>query len=390
MQSNKGRTLTNGVQKTGSQMKVGIVTFHYAYNHGAVLQCLALYRTVQRMGFDVDVINYVPPDFFKYENSLLRGWGIKRGLLFKNIPKKIIKARYGKAMRRAFDQFRAKYLSFSPFFQRPDGIEEIVKIYDFLIAGSDQVWRFSADGIRFLSVGKSFKGKKISYAPCCGFSDQPHRFFPMIKQWISEFDALSVRNAFSQKLICEVSGRDAEIVADPTLLIDLSDVACRPEKLKVENYILMYMLSDEIQGGHQIVLDSIRNRFGTLPVVAVVSSAHKPQRFPWADQVLYDAGPSEWLYLIRNATFVYTDSFHGALFSIQSDRPFLAYYTEKDRAPRLLDLAVRYELEGFIAGDAEEASEKIQHGSFSFESVNQKIDQHVAESIDYLLRALAL
>ncbi|MBC8394254.1 MAG: polysaccharide pyruvyl transferase family protein, partial [Deltaproteobacteria bacterium] len=347
-------------------MKAGIFTFHYAYNYGAVLQCMALYRTLQRMGVDVDVINYVPPQFAEYEHSLLRGWGVKKGLLLKNTPKKIIQARYGKAMRRVFDQFRAEQIGFSSFCQTPDEIAEVVKAYDLLITGSDQVWHFAQKPPFFLEWGVPFAGKKISYAPCCGSLDQPEDRKALAGRWISDFDFISVRNTFSRELVKEVSGRDAEIVADPTLLVDLSDLARRPVELKHEKYILMYMLGDEIQGGHQKVLNSIKERFGKLPVVAVVSSAHRPRRFPWADQVLYTAGPAEWLYLVSHAEFVYTDSFHGALFSIKAEVPFCVYYREAARAPRLLDLAERYQLNEFVAADASQAIDGIQNNPYNF------------------------
>ncbi len=369
-------------------MKIGIFTFQYAYNHGAVLQCMALFRTLEQMGFDVDVINYVPLEFGKYEHSLLRGWGIKKGLLFKNLPKKLIKARYGKAMRGVFDRFRAEKLSFSPLCQTPDEIAQVVPVYDVLVTGSDQVWHFAQKSPFFLEWGKEFSGKKISYAPCCGSLDQPAERKEQVGAWMADFDSISVRNNFSRDLVKEVSGRDPVVVADPTLLVDLDDLSCRPTELHHEKYILMYMLGEEIQGGHQKVLDSIRKRFGHLPIVAVVSSAHKPQRFPWAAQVLYSAGPAEWLYLVGNATFLYTDSFHGALFAIKSHLPFCVYYIEAARAPRLLDLAGRYRLTEFVAENAEQAATGVEKNCYGYEEVDQYIHQHVAESLAYLKKAL--
>nr|MBC8378501.1 polysaccharide pyruvyl transferase family protein [Planctomycetota bacterium] len=335
-------------------MKAGIFTFQYAYNYGAVLQCLALYRTIQNLGVDVDVVRYVPEGFGD-DLPLWRGWGIKQGQFLRNIPKKWIAARHGSGMKRAFDDFREKHLTFSPACTSPSEIAAAVSGYDALITGSDQVWHFAQKPPFFLEWGTPFAGKKISYAPCCGHKEQPEERKALVGKWIAGFDFISVRNAFSKELVKEVSGRDAEIVADPTLLVDLSDLAVRPKELKPDKYILMYMLGDEIQGGHQGVLNSIRERFGPLSIVAVVSSAHKPQRFPWADQVLYTAGPAEWLYLISHAEFVYTDSFHGALFSIKAEVPFCVYYREAGRAPRLLDLAERYQLNEFVATNASQA-----------------------------------
>ena len=336
----------------------------------------------------MDVINYVPLDFAMYELSLLHGWGIKRGLFFKKLPNKIIQARYGKAMRKIFDMFKANNLSFSAFCQTPDKIEAAVLPYDALVTGSDQVWHFSRPSPFFLEGGRPFKGRKISYAPCCGTPVQQQEKRALIGGWIADFDHISVRNEFSKELVNSISGREAEVVADPTLLVDLSDLEKRPRELTFDSYVLMYMLGEEIQGGHEQVLSSIKDRFGPLPVVAVVSSTHKPQRFPWADQVLYTAGPAEWLYLNSHAEFVYTDSFHGALFAVKNERPFCVYYIEKARAPRLLDLADQYNLSDFIAANARQAVKGIKRNRYDFYEQKAMIRAHSIHSLSFLKESI--
>jgi len=371
-------------------MKVGIFTFHYAYNYGAVSQCMALYRTLQRMGVDVDVVNYLPSAFVKYEQSLLRGWGVKKGMLFKNIPKKIIQARYGKAMRRAFDEFREKNLTFSSLCSSPTEIAEAVPDYDALITGSDQVWNFAREAPFFLEWGTPCGGKRISYAPCCGRVEQPQEMVPSIKKWLDQFDAISVRNDFSKKLIEGLIGRTVSVVADPTLLVDLNDVQKKVE-LPCSDYILMYTLGEEISGGHKKAIELIRKKVGNIPVVAVIPSAHKPHLAPWADHVIYTAGPAEWLSLIANAKFVYTDSFHGAIFALKNNRPFIVYYAEEWRSLRMTDLAKRYRLAGSVAHDVASLKTCLSADAFgNHEESFRLIDQHVAESMEYLRSALGL
>jgi len=150
----------------------------------------------------------------------------------------------------------------------------------------------------------------------------------------------------------------------------------------------MYTLGDEIKGGHAKVIQSIRKKVGDLPVVAVVPSAHKPYLAPWADHVVYTAGPREWLYLISNAAFVYTDSFHGVLFAIKNNRPFLSYYAEEGRAPRLTDLAERYKIRERVVGSADEAEKKLSL-PWTGDKTDQLIALHVASSMDFLQNALA-
>ena len=368
-------------------MKVGIFTFHYACNYGAMLQCLSLYRTVRNLGIDVDVIRYVPEDFHD-AYSLRRGWGLKQGEVFRNIPKKFIAARHGPRMKRAFDNFCKAHLTYSSACTTAEEIAHAVSDYDTLITGSDQVWHFSHPAPFFLEWGAPYNGQRISYAPCCGHKEQPQERIAEIKEWLARFDHISVRNDFSKEIIEQVIGRPVPVVADPTLLIDLNDVQKKVD-LPCSDYILMYTLGKEIGGGHKKAIQLIREKAGNIPVVAVIPSAHKPHLAPWADIKIWEAGPAEWLYLIANAKFVYTDSFHGAVFALKNRRPFVVYYAEKGRSPRMVDFAQRYRLSGSVAWDCESMKQCLSGGEFgNYEESLKKVDSHVSESMNYLETSL--
>ncbi len=120
----------------------------------------------------------------------------------------------------------------------------------------------------------------------------------------------------------------------------------------------------------------------------MIPSAHKPHLAPWADIKVCDAGPGEWLYLIAHARFVYTDSFHGALFSIKFKKPFLAYYKEKIRAPRLLDLAKRYAVERSVVGSLDEALENQFWKPLDYQKTEALMVEDANQSRAFLDRAL--
>ena len=370
------------------KMKVGVFTFNYSANYGAILQCLSLYRTLRNLGAEADVIRYVPEGFRNYP-PVWRGWGIKRGEFLMNIPQKWIAARHGPGMERAFDVFREKHLTFSDPCTTPDEIAAVAEGYDALITGSDQVWHFAQKPAFFLEWGKPYTGKRISYAPCCGHIEQPQERIGQIKEWVSRFDHISVRNDFTKEIIERLIGMPVPVVADPVLLTDVSDLQQKVD-LPCSDYILMYTLGKEILGGHENVIRAIRHKVGIMPVVAVIPSAHKPHVAPWADIKIWEAGPAEWLYLIANAKFVYTDSFHGVLYALKFNRPFLAYYTEAGRAPRLIDLACRYKIGTSVVGSTREAAENI--GSYKLDNmiVHEKLVAHRQFSLDYLKKSLSL
>lgn len=368
-------------------MKAGIVTFHYACNYGAVLQCLALYRAVRQLGVDVDIIRYAPRKYYELL-SPWRGWGVRRGQLWRNIPRKWVAARHGAGMRRAFDSFCRQHFTFSPACTLPEEIAGVVSGYDALITGSDQVWNFRQDDVFFLEWGAPYDGKRIAYAPCCGLLEQPQERAEQIGEWLSRFDRLSVRNDFSRGLIEPLVTQPVPVVADPTLLTDLGDTA-RKVALPCSRYILTYTLGQPLAGGHEGALRLIREKVGDLPVVAVIPSADRPHRAPWADIKISEAGPAEWLYLVANASFVYTDSFHGGIFALKNARPFVLYHAEQGRSPRMLDFTRRYRLEGLLAHDLASLEGSLNAEGFgNYDEPLEQIALHAEASRAYLRDAL--
>lgn len=208
----------------------------------------------------------------------------------------------------------------------------------------------------------------------------------MLQKSLQRFDSISVRNIETQDFVSDIIERKPEIVVDPTLLIDFN---FENETIPKDDYILAYILGDEIKGGHSAVISEIKKRYGDLPVYAIILSENKPQFFSWADKSYWEIDLIEWVMLIKNATFVYTDSFHGLLFAMKYKKPFLAYYAEKKRESRFIDLSVRYNLGTFIVSSYADAIEK---GSFSktsdYTAIESIISVEVKRSISFLKNAL--
>jgi hypothetical protein len=366
-------------------MKVGILTYHYANNYGAVLQCLALQRALENIGVDPEVINYLPAQSRKL--PLWRGWGIFKKNRLRNFGLRMISLRFGPRARQRFNAFRDDFLKLSSPCRSNRELSIVAEQYDAIIAGSDQIWLFTEPSAYFLEWGSNYSGTKISYAPSCGTEEQPHYRVQEVSTWLKRVDHLSVRDEYSRKIIYDLTGRNPVIVADPTLLVDLSDIQ-KPVDLPYPEYIFAYILGNDIDGNHSRVIDTIRQKYGKLPLVAVVASAHKPKKIPWADQLIMDAGPGEWLFLLFNSAFIYTDSFHATLFAVKYSKPFLSYYVENKRAARLLDIGKRYNISSCIAGNVTEAVKNSFWSGLDYTNVHQLINTHVEQSAKYLQSAL--
>jgi hypothetical protein len=368
-------------------MKIGILTFHHSNNYGAVLQCFGLQQALKKLGTEVEVLDYIPPE--AEPMPFWRGWNIRGGDIKNSFKKRFLQLRHRKAAMQAFEAFRKKHLILSSKCSSNEEVAQVVREYDAVVSGSDQVWVFDRPSPYFLEWGVEYPGRRISYAACCGHDRQRLDKADNVKQWLSAINSISVRNDFSKKIISCLTEKPIVVGADPTLLINYDSLQKKRE-LPFAEYILVYTLSGDRSRGHGAIISAIKEKVGDLPVVSVVTNSC-PASSPLSDLELHDCSPQEWLWLIANARFVYTDSFHGVLFAVKYHREFIADYSEEWRALRLLDVARRYGLANRVAHGVDDAVGKILRGSeVDYAVTDVKIAQHVALSITFLREALAI
>ena len=298
-------------------MNIGITTFQWANNYGALLQAHALQIFLRSRGHEVQIVDY-------------RGRQPTKGIK-KWISTSIVgciykwEAAYREYL---FDHFRRNYLirTHEIFYSTTD-LERIADKFDLLITGSDQVWNpiFLAEitGLSELYF-LSFAGKntrKISYAASFGHTTKntiEPNWRKILEEKLLSIDAISVREASGVGLVNSICGRtDAVNVVDPTLLLDRSYYE-RITKLKIkrQKYLFSYMLHelDENAETFNRQIPMLLN----LKIVkcnASTTGIHKPYTLP---------STTNWLNLIRNASFVVTNSFHGVVFCLLFHTPFIA------------------------------------------------------------------
>ncbi len=123
--------------------------------------------------------------------------------------------------------------------------------------------------------------------------------------------AISVREADGVRLARELSGREAAVHLDPTLLLGSDEwraIARRPTWLDDKPYLLTYFLSRRPDAAAEVARE---NDLALINLLRADNFDH------------YTTAPEEWLYLFDHASLVYTDSFHGTAFSIQFRTPFV-------------------------------------------------------------------
>lgn len=276
-------------------MKVGILTFHMAHNCGAMLQAYALSKIINhRYNVYCEIIDYRTPQIYnKYENEMKE---------------------YNCDNRRAFfEDFLNHTLTKSKRIYSIDEANE----YDIFIIGSDQVWNQKIlkdnDEIYFAE----FTNNKycISYASSTGQSlSNPQRF----SRRLEKFQRISVRECFLQTQLQPYFHKQIQLCVDPVLLFD--SVFWSQEFLldtkPSNNYSLIYSFKLTWDLYLKIQNDSFCNGINTVELFT-----HK-RNFERVDYLVDCYGPKEWINYFKNAKCVYTDSYHGILFSLLFNKPF--------------------------------------------------------------------
>lgn len=376
-----------------NKIKIGIITFHFGYNYGGVLQCVALQNILKEMGCDVEVIDYRKSKKRK-RFYYFRGWGIEKGKISISIQKIVNRynaLRFGKFSKMEFEIFRKENMKLSKLCVNQNELADLVNKYDLLITGSDQVWNrsYTTDMSYLLDFKNIFHGKRMSYAACSGQNKKPERDIDKIRKAINNINFLSVRNQVTYDWVNELTGKNPAIVADPTLLYNFNSFV-KSSVSPIKNYIFMYVLQDEIEGGHKEAIKQIRKVRGNLPIVNIVLPPHYPYVCPFAEYNIR-ASVEEWISLIANADFVYTNSFHGALFAMKYKKQFLTYYSSAMRSFRLIDIGNRFKVNGVITSGI---SDSLYRGCFKhhldYNEIDKAISKIIMSSIEFLKSSLDL
>ncbi len=281
-------------------MNIGIITFHFPLNYGAVLQAYALSKCLRSLGHNVEIIDY-RPDYHvkKYQ------WQWKNcGFNFQNFIYPVL--------HKKFDIFRTQHLKLS---HRPYRSLEELKAdppkLDAYICGSDQIWNpdiTDLDSAYFLDFGPEYI-KRISYAGSFGKTELNHDEQTRLKPYFHAIDYLSVRESSGADIINDICGRKAEHVLDPTLLIDDYDTVAEPCPIK-KGYVLLLNLQNNT------LLKKTAEFIGReLQIPTVVLNNYSMKLWDQRGKRLFPS-PGEYLGLIKHADCVVTNSFHGTIFSI--------------------------------------------------------------------------
>ena len=300
--------------------KIGILTLNGYNNYGNRLQNYALEEILRSMDFEVETI-LVDRNNQDELSKRLRKISSFKGLLGKiqNRFKLLLSKKIMNERKEKFIKFSKDYLFETDYIISNNIVpDDISSKYDFFITGSDQVWNpNNLHGTTFYFLPFAPFKKRIAYAPSFGVSELPDELKKNYSKWLGEMTHISVREDDGANIIKDLTGRTAPVLVDPTLLLTkekwLKISKEAPNKPKRE-YLLTYFL-----GG---IPEEFKKQ---IRVLAKKSKLEIINLGDIKEKDTYRTGPSEFIDYIHNSSFFLTDSFHGAVFSIIFEKPFLVF-----------------------------------------------------------------
>lgn len=361
-------------------MKIGIISMQRIVNYGSFLQAFALKQTLEKLsGNEVGFW-----DFHINDPIVVNTPWYKKGKLF-HIAKKayhyIKKGNVKSQFQICYERALAEYLNVSKYKYRPK--------VDLLVVGSDEVFNclqtnYSV-GYSLELFGKNQPAKRIiSYAASFGTTTleelEKYNVLDEVKKELNNnFDELSLRDENSIYTAEKLTNRKLQMHIDPVFLGDFDQYI--PEKVDMKDYILVYSYSRRISDPEEIEAIKKFARDNNKKLLTIGN--HQG----WED-VSLDLMPFEMLAYVKHADYIITDTFHGSVFSIKFNKPFVTVIRDSNKQK------LSYLLKQFGLQDRQLLNicnlSQLLNTPINFDAVNDCIKKEKQRSEEYLMQQIKL
>lgn len=382
--------------------KVGLVTCYFKSNYGSLLQAYATQKFLDSLKIENETINIDKNIDFKkgkrkyYTSQIFNFTFVKSklGMIKLKFDKKVNKE-LGKNIsirEKKFKEFRNQFRLTKELNTYAE-LKEYCKNFDNVLVGSDQLWlpvNVVSDYYTLNWVPDEIN--KISFSTSFGVSSIPEKYEELYKKFLNRINYLSTREESGKKIIKDLTGRDAKVVCDPTLLFNKEEWMDIQKEVPIikGKYILCYFLGNSIE--YRKFAEKLKEKTG----YKIVSINHCDEYVKYsdvfADETPYDIGPAGFLNLIRNAEYVCTDSFHGTVFSLINNVKFFVFrrYNKRSKVStnsRLDSLLGIVNLKERLLEGNEDIDKAIEM-NIDFSNVNKKLEEFRSDSKEFLEKAL--
>lgn len=375
-------------------MRIGIVTQPLRWNYGGILQNFALQTVLKRLGHQVVTLDEpIVPNRSPFRWCKAMAMTTLLALKNRRRPRYfpfLIKKKYHATIYRHTERFVEQNINV----KRNTNHRRLRNAdFDALVVGSDQVWRkvYCEDiGISFLEFAKNWTNiKRIAYAASFGTDTWGNMHSWQVKRCVrlaAKFDAMSVREASGTALCKQYFNRDAMHVLDPTMLLDADDYLAVSSQFHIDmdhRSLFCYVLDTRAET--TAAINGITARLGLTPhycmpkytdiITSKEARRHLDEStFPPVEQ---------WLQSFANASMVFTDSFHGTVFSIIFNKPFWVIGNKERGMARFDALLGIYGLQDRIISPEQLATADL-NAPIDWQRVNDIREQWKQKSLKFL------
>ncbi len=353
--------------------KIGIVTITGSSNYGNKLQNFAVQKILQEMGYDAETIIDLrfkknPMSWLTYIKPIMHY--VTRIKYVPSAHKKVL----------SFCWWSRHYIKWSPILiRKTEDEKKLNSRYDGFLVGSDQIWGpycpWDSSELAFFTFAE--RHKRIAFAPSFGTDTFPPERIGEYRERLNGFNKLSVRESNGAEIIKSLTGKEAEVLVDPTMVLNRKywDEIAEPVNLQAK-YILVYTLG-ELTGEYSQYINSMAKENG-YKIIDLMK-----------DNCFSTGHPGTFVGLIKNANYIVTDSFHGSVFAMIYHKPLVMLRrkgNENAMFTRLENLMSLFQLEP----DVKKSSDKIYFLKTDWKSVDTIMEREKQKSLNYLKSALAL
>lgn len=373
-------------------MKVGLITYHSAYNFGSVMQAYATQEVIRNIIGNCEVINYRTAEQKRVYAVFVwdKGTRFIRSLA-KNI---LIIPSYQNRVKRAkkYEETITKLFNLSEEVTEPQDVYSMWGQYDMIVSGSDQIWNKHSNELENVSwkymkpyLLAGYQGKKISYAS--SLTNMTDDEIEYILPDIQAFNYISFREENTARKVRDEFNVENYCVLDPTFLLTKAQWI---NKLSLErqagsDYILFYVLCRR---------SGIKSMMSVVKKIGIKTGKKVKMISPLATlsseqcvEVLEEVDPIDFMNLIYNASMVVTDSYHGTILSVNLGKDVYSVCKGFPSDFRKIDVLNRLGMSDRIIQNPEELLVR-EYEPIDYAVVNKRIQLLREESMDYLVNAL--
>ncbi len=355
--NNKGNSVKN-------DKKIGIIGYWFATNYGGVASYYSLYQKIAEMGY------------FPY----------------------LIENPYFSVDKEGTDVFsRNFFIDHNVQIAQPydnQNLEKLNDLGDTFLLGSDQVLTTSsirAFGKLFLMEFALDSKKRIAYSASCGgdnLDGQPE-LIAYAKEQLKKFSAISVREYSATEILKNKFGIITETMIDPIFFLSAKDYRKLEAKSlfnRNKDYVLAYILDPT--DDKKNVIEMVSETLG-LPIEIALDGrkfTHNTNlnKMGMPNETLPELNEGEWINRISNASYIVTDSFHGAAMALIMNKPFIMYANYGRGYPRFVTLAKMFNVKERLIENSQQLSREIINKEIDFDAINKRIEQETRKASDWI------